>query len=66
VMAASPDTDGALISRARVASGRILLFLERKEDALKEFDAAIALGEAAGGAAYREALAEKRKLTGQP
>jgi hypothetical protein len=66
VMAASPDTDGALISRARLASGRILLFLERKEEALKEFDAAIALGEAAGGVAYREALAEKRKLTGQP
>ena len=65
IMAASSDTDGALISHAHVASGRILVFLERKDEALKEFDAAIALGEA-GGPAYKEALDEKRKLTGQP
>jgi hypothetical protein len=65
IMAASRDTDGALISRAHAAAGRILVFLERKEEALKEFDAAIALGEVEGGA-YREALEQKRRLTGQP
>lgn len=65
IMSASGDTDGALISRAHAASGRILIFLERKAEALTEFEAAIALGEVEGGA-YREALNEKRKLTGQP
>ncbi len=57
--------DSALISRAHAASGRILVFLERKAEALKELDAAIAVGDVKGGA-YMEALAEKRKLTGQP
>jgi heme-degrading monooxygenase HmoA len=53
--------DRALLSRAHVASGRILAFLERAEEAQREFDAAIGLGEIKDGA-YREALAEKKKL----
>ncbi|HEV3470548.1 MAG TPA: hypothetical protein VG148_14590, partial [Pyrinomonadaceae bacterium] len=61
---ASPETDRALLSRTHAASARILAFLDRKEDALRELDAALALGDVAGGA-YNEALAEKKKLTGQ-
>jgi hypothetical protein len=60
VLFASPD-EKALLSRAHVASGRILAFLERAEEAQREFDAAIGLGEMKDGA-YREALAEKKKL----
>jgi hypothetical protein len=58
---ASSDTDRALISRAHAAMGRILAFLERNEEAIKEFDAAIRLGEVEGGA-YRDALAGKQRL----
>jgi hypothetical protein len=58
---ASPD-DKALLSRTHVASGRILAFFERTEDAMREFDAAIALEDIPNGA-YREALAEKKKLS---
>ncbi|MBD0388347.1 MAG: hypothetical protein ICV54_18045 [Nostoc sp. C3-bin3] len=61
VLFASPE-DKALLSRAHVASGRILAFFERTEEAQREFDAAITLGEMSGGA-YREALAEKKKLS---
>lgn len=62
ITAASRDTDAGIMSRAHVASGRILAFLERKEEAAKEFDAAIALGNVAGGA-HREALAERQKIS---
>ena len=55
------DTDRALASRAHVAMGRILEFLERNDEALKEFDAALQLGEVPNGA-YKEAQLEKRKL----
>jgi len=55
------DPDRALASRAHTAMGRILEFLERKDEALKEFDAAIQLGDVPNGA-YRDALNEKRKL----
>ena len=44
--------------------GRILAFLDRKDEALKEFDAAISIGDVAGGA-YKDAIEGKRKL-GQP
>jgi hypothetical protein len=64
VLFASPDTDRALLSRTHAASARVLAFLDRKEDALRELEAALALGDVAGGA-YKEALAEKKKLTGQ-
>ena len=62
VQAASPENDRVLLSRAHEAMGRILAFLDRKEEAMKEFDAAISIGDVTGGA-YRDALAGKRKLT---
>lgn len=62
IAAASLDTDRQLIARAHVASGRILVYFEKTDDATKEFDAAIALGKEAGSA-YTEAQNEKKKLT---
>ncbi len=62
VQAATPETDRALISRAHEAMGRIHAFLEQKDEALKEFDEAIRIGEVPGGA-FQEAVAGKRKLT---
>ena len=53
-----------LLSRAHEAMGRILAFLDRNDEAMKEFEAAISIGEVTGGA-YRDALEGKRKL-GQP
>ena len=64
VGAALPDTDRALLSRAHEAMGRILAFLDRDAEAMKEFDAAISMGEVAGGA-FKDALEGKKKL-GQP
>ena len=61
VAAASPDIDRALLSRAHEAMGRILAFLDRSDEAMKEFEAAISIGEVTGGA-YRDALEGKRKL----
>jgi hypothetical protein len=61
IQSADRDNDLALISRAHVARGRILAFLERNDEALKEFDAAIKIGEVSGGA-YNDALAAKKKL----
>jgi tetratricopeptide (TPR) repeat protein len=61
VQAASLESDRALLSRAHEAMGRILAFLDQKDEALKEFEAAIRIGEVTGGA-YRDALEGKRKL----
>ena len=61
VQAASPENDRVLLSRAHEAMGRILAFLDRKNEAMKEFDAAISIGDVAGGA-YKDALEGKRKL----
>lgn len=61
VAAASPETDKGLLSRAHESMGRILAFLDQKDEAMKEFDAAIKIGPVAGGA-YDDALAGKRKL----
>jgi len=61
VAAVSPDIDRALLSRAHEAMGRILAFLDRNDEAMKEFEAAISIGEVTGGA-YRDALEGKRKL----
>jgi hypothetical protein len=55
------ESDRALASRAHTAMGRILEFLERKDEALKEFDAALQLGDVPNGA-YKEALAARAKL----
>ena len=62
VEAASPETDRALLSRAREAMGRIHAFMDNSGEALKEFDEAIKIGDVRGGA-YREALEGKKKLT---
>jgi len=62
VQAASPENDRVLLSRAHEAMGRILAFLDRKEEAVKEFDAAISIGDVAGGA-YKDAIEGKRKLS---
>lgn len=61
VEAASPETDRAIISRAHEAMGRIYTFMENIQEATKQFDAAIKIGDVAGGA-YKEALAGKQKL----
>jgi tetratricopeptide (TPR) repeat protein len=62
--ASSPETDRALISRAHEAMGRIYAFLGNTDEAAKEFDKAIALGEVTGGA-LKEAK-EGRKKLGEP
>ncbi len=61
VQAASGDTDRALLSHAHAAMGRILAFLERNEEALREFNAAIEIGDVAGGA-YTDAVNGKNRL----
>jgi len=61
VAASNSDTDKGLLSRAHEAMGRIFAFLDQKDEAMKEFDAAIKIGPVAGGA-YKDALAGKQKL----
>ena len=61
VAAAAADTDKVLLSRAHEAMGRILAFLDNKDEAMKEFEAAIKIGDVSGGA-YRDAIEGKRKL----
>jgi hypothetical protein len=58
---AAPETDRALVSRAHEAMGRIYAFLDQKTEAASEFEAAIKLGEVAGGA-YKAAVEGKKKL----
>jgi hypothetical protein len=62
VQAASPETDRILLSRAHEAMGRILAFLDRKDEAMKEFEAAIKIGDVSGGA-YKDAIEGKRRLS---
>jgi hypothetical protein len=61
VAAATPETEKALLSRAHESMGRIFAFMDQKDEAIKEFDAAIQIGPVTGGA-YNDALAEKRRL----
>lgn len=61
ISSATSETDRPLMSRAYTEIGRILAFLERKEEAIKAFEAAISLGDMKDGA-YREAVAELRQL----
>ena len=42
--------------------GRILAYLDKKDEALKEFDEAIKIGPITGGA-YDDAIAGKKKLS---
>jgi hypothetical protein len=62
IMAASPEDDKAILSRAHESMGRINEFLENKAEAVKSFEEAIKLGDVRGGA-YREALEGKKRLT---
>jgi tetratricopeptide (TPR) repeat protein len=62
VAAAAPETEKGLLSRAHESMGRILAFLDQKDEAMKEFDLAIRIGPVAGGA-YNDALSGKRKLS---
>src|SRR5215510_2610189 len=62
VAAASPESDKVLLSRAHETMGRILAFLDKKDEAVKEFDEAIKIGPINGGA-YNDAIAGKKKLT---
>ncbi|HEY9285577.1 MAG TPA: hypothetical protein VIP46_19155, partial [Pyrinomonadaceae bacterium] len=61
ISAADRELDRPLLSRAYVAAGRILAFLERADEAAQMFDAALALGEVPDGA-YRDAVDERKKL----
>jgi tetratricopeptide (TPR) repeat protein len=63
VGAASSETEPGLLSRAHEAMGRILAFLERSDEAMKEFDAAIRIGRNVPNNAYDKAVEGKRKLT---
>jgi hypothetical protein len=62
VVASSPDTDKAIMSRAHESMGRINAFLENPAEALKQFEEAIKIGDVRGGA-YKEALEGKKRLT---
>ena len=64
ILFASPEADAAILLRARLASGRILAHFERRDEAVKEFDAVIAATPATERI-HQEALAEKKKLGGQ-
>jgi hypothetical protein len=61
VQASSPELDKAILSRAHESMGRINAFLENKNEAMKEFDEAIKIGDVTGGA-YQQAVAGKRNL----
>ncbi|HYJ45484.1 MAG TPA: hypothetical protein VEV81_02650, partial [Pyrinomonadaceae bacterium] len=58
---ATPDTDPCLIARAHEAIGRILGFQDQKDEALKEFDAAMQVG-GTSCAAYSKAADGKKQL----
>jgi hypothetical protein len=64
VAAPTAASEPAILSRSRVAMGRILAFLDQTEEAMKEFDAAIKMGRVQGGA-YDAAVAGKQKLAAQ-
>lgn len=62
IVAAQGGNNLSLLSQAHVALGRILEFYDRNDEALKEYQAAITIGEIKDGA-YREAQAGKARLT---
>ena len=61
IAAAAPE-DNAMRLRAHEAMGRVLAFLGRNEEALKEFDEAIRIGPV-DKTAYNNAVEGKKKLT---
>jgi tetratricopeptide (TPR) repeat protein len=62
---ASPDTERWLIQWSHVYLGRIYDFQEFRQDALAEYEKAIALGPNVANGAYKEALEGKQKPHGQ-
>ncbi len=61
---ASKDSEGWLIQWSHLFLGRIYDFQEFRQDAIAEYETAIALGEVPNGA-YKEALEGKRRPYGQ-
>ncbi|HEX8284604.1 MAG TPA: hypothetical protein VF588_14665 [Pyrinomonadaceae bacterium] len=61
---ATPETDRTVVLRAHLSSGRILAHLERRDEALREFDAVIGASQPSERF-HQEALAEKKKLGAQ-
>ena len=64
VLFSTPDTDRTVVLRAHLSSGRILAHLERRDEALREFDAVINASQPSERF-HQEALAEKKKLGAQ-
>jgi tetratricopeptide (TPR) repeat protein len=64
VSRATADTQSCMLVRAHEAMGRILEFLDQRDEAIKEFDAAIKINDATCGS-YRDAV-EARKRLSQP
>jgi tetratricopeptide (TPR) repeat protein len=58
----SSETDPGLLSRAHQAMGSILAFLDRSDEAMKEFDAAIKIGPDIPNNAYDKAVEGKKRL----
>jgi hypothetical protein len=61
INSATEESDRPLISRAYTAMGRILAFLERRDEAIRAFEAAVSLGDVKDGA-FRDAAAELKQL----
>ena len=62
---ASLDTEKWMIQWSHVLMGRILDFQEFRQDAINEYEKAIALGEKVPNGAYKEAVEGKQKPFGQ-
>jgi tetratricopeptide (TPR) repeat protein len=65
VKLASAEEDRSIISKSYESMGRILAFLEQKEEAIKAYNEAIKIGDVEGGA-YKEAATGKQKLEQRP
>jgi tetratricopeptide (TPR) repeat protein len=59
---ATNDTDRCMLTRAHEESGRILGFMDQKDEAIKEFDAAIRINDSSCGS-YRDAVEAKKRLS---
>jgi hypothetical protein len=62
VREAPADADRCMLVRAHEAMGRIFEFQDQRNEALKEFDAAIGINDATCGS-YRDAVEAKRRLS---
>jgi tetratricopeptide (TPR) repeat protein len=62
VSRATDDTERCMLVRAHEAMGRILEFLDQRNEAIKEFDAAIRINDATCSS-YRDAVEAKKRLS---